>query len=330
MKFLVVGLGSMGKRRVRCLKALGYNEIIGLDFREDRRNEAEEKYKIKTVRNIETVDLASVNVLIISVPPDKHIDYAKIAIKKKIPAFIEAGVISDHSLEISNELIGNEAFIAPSCTLKFHPIIKDIKEIITSKKYGIMTNFTFHSGQYLPDWHPWENVKNFYVSKRETGGAREIVPFELTWITDVFGFPKVIKGYYASTMDIGAEIEDSYAFVLKFEKGIGSVIVDVAARFATRSLIINLEKAQIRWNWEESTLKVFEAINNRWIHYYQPEGKAESGYNKNIIEQMYIDEIDAFIKGIEDKTKYPNTVQNDLKVLELLDKIENSDGGFKR
>jgi predicted dehydrogenase len=89
-----------------------------------------------------------------------------------------------------------------------------------------------------------------------------------------------------------------------------------------------MEKAQIRWNWEEGLLKVFEADNNRWIHYYQHEGKAESGYNKNILEQMYIDELDAFIKGIRDKTKYPNTVQNDLKILKLLDAIEESDRGF--
>ena len=283
MKYLVVGLGSMGKRRVRCLKALGFSEIVGLDLSENRRNEAEEKYQITTVNNIEFVDLASIDAMIISLPPDKHIDYAKIAIANNIPAFIEASVISKHSLEIKNILKNKDVFIAPSCTLKFHPVIKDIKEIIVSKKFGLLANFTFHSGQYLPDWHPWEKVKDFYVSKRETGGAREIVPFELTWILDVFGFPTDIKGYYASTMDIGAEIEDSYAFVMKFEKGIGSVIVDVAARFATRSLIINLEKAQIRWNWEEGTLKIFEADKKRWLHFYQPEGRAETGYNKNII-----------------------------------------------
>ena len=45
---------------------------------------------------------------------------------------------------------------------------------------------------------------------------------------------------------------------------------------------------------------------------------------------MYIDVIDTLINGIKDKTKYLNSVLNDLKVLELLDKIEDSDGGFKR
>ena len=40
MKFLVVGLGSMGKRRVRNLIALGFKDSVsGFDIREDRREE---------------------------------------------------------------------------------------------------------------------------------------------------------------------------------------------------------------------------------------------------------------------------------------------------
>lgn len=330
MKFLVIGLGSMGKRRIRCLKTLGYSDILGFDLREDRRIESQSKYQITTSNDFNSIEFSKIDAFVISVPPDKHLEYTKIAIENNIPAFVEASVIYEHTRKaiIYNE--SKNVFIAPSCTLKFHPIIKDIKEIILSKRYGYLTNFTFHSGQYLPDWHPWEDVKDYYVSKRETGGGREIVPFELTWITDVFGLPREIKGFFSKTMNVGANIEDTYAFNMKFENGLGSVTVDVASRFATRSLIVNLEHGQIRWNWEEGLVKIFEAERNRWIHLFQPEGKSEIGYNKNIIEQMYIDEIDSFIKGIKDRKNYPNSLEKDLQVLELLDKLENSDGGFNR
>lgn len=330
MKFLVIGLGSMGKRRIRCLKTLGYNDILGFDLRSDRRDESEFKYQISTFDDFQVMDLAKIDAFIISVPPDKHLKYIKIAIEKNIPAFVEASVISEDTKVAIEENKNKNIFIAPSCTLLFHPIIKDIKEIVKSNIYGHLTNFSFHSGQYLPDWHPWEDVKDFYVSKRETGGGREIVPFELTWITDVFGLPKEIKGFFSKTMNVGANIEDTYLFIMKFENGLGSVIVDVASRFATRSLILNLEHAQIRWNWEEGLVKIFEADRNRWITLFQPEGKSEIGYNKNIIEQMYVDEIDSFIKGIKDRKYYPNSLEKDLQVLELLDTIENSDGGFHR
>jgi len=327
MKFIVFGLGSMGKRRIRCLKALGYNEIIGLDLREDRRKEAKEKYGIHTISSLKDLDLSSFDAFIISTPPDKHTQYAKLAIDNKKPAFIEASVILSEVEEIKKYNI-NKTFIAPSCTLRYHPVIKDIKEIIKSKKYGKVTNFSFHSGQYLPDWHPWENVNDFYVSRRETGGGREIVPFELTWIIDVIGFPKESKGYFEKTIDFGSQIEDSYAFLLKYDGMLGSVIVDVASRYAVRNLIINLEMAQIQWKWDESCFNLFEVEKNRWIKFNQPESSAAAGYNKNIGEQMYIDEIQAFISGIKNNKLFPNNIDDDIKVLQILDDIEKSDGGF--
>lgn len=327
MKFLVIGLGSMGKRRVRCLQALGYENIIGFDLREDRRSEAMEKYSIKTIDSLNNISLSDFDAFIISTPPDRHTPYAKIAIDNNIPAFIEASVILEDVVEMKN-YNKNNTFLAPSCTLRFHPMIKDITSIIKSGKYGKITNFSYHSGQYLPDWHPWENVNDFYVSKRETGGGREIVPFELTWLVDTIGWPIDVKGLFEKTIDFNANIEDSYAFVMKYQGMVGSVVVDVASRYATRSLIINLELAQIQWRWDEACFNLYEVESNRWIKFNQPEVSAASGYNKNIGEGMYIEEIKNFINCIKTSESFPNSIDDDIQVLEILNKIEISDGGF--
>lgn len=328
MKFLVIGLGSMGKRRVRCLQALGFKDIVGFDLRDDRRKEAEVKYSIKTLENLDEKSLTEIDAFIVSTPPDMHAQCAKIAIDYGKPVFIEASVILEDVVDIKT-YNDNKIFIAPSCTLRFHPMIKDITSIIKSGKYGKITNFSYHSGQYLPDWHPWEGVNEFYVSNRPTGGGREIVPFELTWIVDTIGWPIQTKGLFEKTIDFGANIEDSYAFVLKYKDMIGSMVVDVAARYATRSLIVNMELGQIQWRWDESCFNLYEVESNRWVKYNQPEVSAAVGYNKNIGEGMYIEELKCFIDGITSSSSYfPNTLDDDIKVLEILYEIEKSDGGF--
>lgn len=43
MKFLICGLGSMGKRRIRNLKQLNQKELIGFDIRKDRCDEVNKK-----------------------------------------------------------------------------------------------------------------------------------------------------------------------------------------------------------------------------------------------------------------------------------------------
>jgi predicted dehydrogenase len=329
--FLVVGLGSMGKRRIRCLLALGFKKerILGFDLREDRRLESEEKYGIKTIDNVKNINFSQIKGVVVSLPPDKHAVGAKIAIDHDKPVFIEASVVLEDvkAIETYNN---NRVYVAPSCTMVYHPMLKDIKDIVKSGKYGKVCNFSYHCGQYLPDWHPWENVNDFYVGQRVTGGAREIVPFEFTWIVDLLGFPKEIKGHFRKTIDFNCEIEDSYSCSINYGDMVGVMIVDVAARYAVRNLVINLEEAQIQWRWDRKEIEVYEAKKGRWIYLKQPSYASVSGYNENINEGMYVEELGAFIKAIDNTSLYPNTLEKDIKVLELLKAIEDSDGGFNR
>lgn len=330
-KYLIIGLGSMGKRRVRCLQALGVegNDIYGMDTREDRCVEAAEKYGISIVKNIGEVDFSEVKAVIVSLPPDKHYDGVKIAFENSKPIFVEASVVLEDVLKIKESNTEN-IFVAPSCTFIFHPVIKKINEIVKSGKYGKVSNFSYHSGQYLPDWHPWENVNDFYVSNRLTGGAREIVPYELTWIVDVMGYPNELKGYFRKTASIGCDIEDSYVCSLDYGNMVGSLLVDVVGRNALRNLVINFENAQLQWRCDREQLEVYVSGADSWERIEVEEMLHQEGYSKTINENMYIYEIDAFLQGIEKREAYPNTIDKDIRVLELLKTVEDSDGGYDR
>ena len=82
MTFLIIGLGSMGKRRVRNLQVLKAGEIIGLELKEENRKEAEEKYGIKTFDNVDKINLEEIDAVIISTPPDKHNEWIDFAIER--------------------------------------------------------------------------------------------------------------------------------------------------------------------------------------------------------------------------------------------------------
>ena len=322
MKFFIAGLGSMGKRRIRNLQALGYQDITGYDIRDDRNKETEDIYHIKILHDYNDIRFNDFDAIIVSVPPDAHNTYLKQAVLYKRPVFVEASVILSGLAKINTAAKKNNVLIAPSCTLKFHPAIKIIKEIVQSKDYGKMTNFVYHSGQYLPDWHPWEQVTEYYVSKKETGGGREIVPFELTWIVDILGFPKRITGFYGKTMDIGVEIDDTYAISLEFQEIYGLLLVDVVSRYATRRLTMNFEKAQLVWKWDEQCVRIYDSDKETWSEKHYRKGKSYEGYNSNIIEEMYTEEIQAFINAIKGTGVFSNSLDEDIKVLKQLYKME--------
>jgi predicted dehydrogenase len=328
MKAAVIGLGSMGKRRVRCLQALGVSQMIGIDTRADRREEAASRYGIRTTADLGEVWTGfSPDVAIISLPPKLHVGAMQACVEHRVPFFVEASVVDDGLAEVTALVRKAGLVAAPSTTLRFHPAIAEIFRIVRSGQLGKISNVMLHSGQYLPDWHTYEPVSDYYVSEPATGGAREIVPFEMTWFTELFGFPRRVAGQHRKTIDIaGAQyIDDTYNCLLDYGSFLASVTVDVVSRHATRRLVINGDKAQLTWSWDESFIKVFDGEAGRWTEIgYQME-RAEPGYNKNIGENMYIDEIRAFLEAVRGEAAFPNTLERDHRVLKLLYALERSD-----
>lgn len=327
MRFLVIGLGSMGKRRIRCLKKLKYNQIYGFDNNLVRAKEVKSLYKIKTYNNFEdAINSIKPNVFIICTPPDKHYSYAKYAAKKKINCFMEASVETyQATMNLFDFEKKNKIIILPSCTMKYFQAPKIIKNLIKKKTIGSILNFNYQVGQFLPDWHPWENINDFYVSKKKTGACREIVPFELNWICGIFGFPKVVNSYVGKISKLKMNADDIYHFVLKFPKNIvANITVEVLSRGgATRNMIILGSKGRIVFNYEDKTIKLYSENKLKKVFYINEGAKPYKGYVYS--EKPYVNEILDFIKAVSNKNKniFPNNLVNDAKILRVLEEIEN-------
>lgn len=323
MNILIIGIGSMGKRRIRNLQYINttYN-IYGYDIKAERCSEAQALFSIHVCDDLSQV-LPWMDAVIISTPPDQHIKYAMQCAKNNIPFFIEASVISEGMDDLIKLVKTNNTLAAPSCTMLFHPAVEKIFEIVSSGQLGNLCSFTYHSGQYLPDWHPWEDIGDFYVSKKETGGCREIVAFELTWLTHTFGSIVDIKGYKGHLSHINADIDDVYQCLMKFDSGLlGHLMVDVVSREAVRSFRLVGDLGTLEWNWNEDCLKLYSALCKKWkiIPYYTL--PATEGYNPKITEEMYIKELKAFLDAIENKKPFPNTLEQNYRVLRWLEQME--------
>lgn len=337
MKFLVIGLGSMGKRRVRNLIALGVNisNICGFDSREDRRKEAHEKYNIEVYTSFdEAIDLFSPDAVIISTPPDLHMLYAHMVFDLKIHMFIEASVVdSEKILELHEKSDNSNVLIAPSCTYKYFPLAKKIKEIVDNGLIGKVLNVNYQTGQYLPDWHPWEKVDDFYVGNKNTGGCREIVPFEMTWLNDIFGEPIPLSCTRRKLTDMNVEIEDIYHFILEYpNQTIANMTVEVISRpEATREIRILGERGLISYSGDSNILKFKNLDSKDWLMFEFGKGTVEKEYINP--EEPYIEEIIDFVESIKlvsdgKKSIFPNTLLKDYYVLNILYKLEEISEGF--
>lgn len=319
----------MGKRRIRCLHALGIERISGFDTRADRRAEVLSLWpEVRCYDDFETaLSKGSFDAWIISVPPASHVEYMTHAVRQRTPFFVEASVVDDGLAGVISGVSEAKIVAAPSRTLCYHPAVKEIKRIVASGELGKVSNIIYHSGQYLPDWHVYESVADYYVSKPATGGCREILPFELTWFTDIFGFPKRVASNFRKTISIeGAEgIDDTYNCLLDYKTHLAVITVDVVSRHATRRLMVNGSAKQLHWNWDQACVQIFDPHANSWSSHEYSMAPAAAGYNANIGEGMYIEEISAFLDAVRGTAQYPNSLEMDHRILRLLYHFEASD-----
>jgi predicted dehydrogenase len=336
MKFLIIGLGSMGKRRIRNLKILNQNDIIGFDIKSERRTESEKLYNISTFKTIDEAWNENPDAVIISTSPKEHFEYAKKSANKKIPFFTEINTLK---IEQMNEIIEiikkNQTIGIPSCNLRFHPIVKQIKKLIAEEKIGKPLHFNLHSGAYLPDWHPWEKIDNFYVSKRETGGGRDELAWELTWIFWIMGNPKSVFGNTVKLGEFDADILDTYDSLIEFENGsIGHVLVDVISLPFIKTCEIVGTNGMIRWDWNECKIKLYQSDSKKWseikesniIHGYKIEKQKEGfAISENLgLQESYIQEIENFIQIIKNEKKSDYTFDDERNQLTVMYSIEES------
>jgi predicted dehydrogenase len=321
---MVIGLGSMGKRRVRNLRALGVGRIIGFDVRDDRRNEAGERYGIELVADLERGLSFQPDVLIISTPPHKHLEFAYAAIGAGRPFFMEANCFIEGLAELNAALRGKSLVAAPSRTLWFDDGARRVKEMLDAGKFGPVAEFAHHCGHALPAWHPWEDYRDFYGGQIEAKGAGwDMVGFESYLLTYWFGKVKGVSAFYGKRSSFDTPVDDTFQVLLEFESGaLGSVMIDVVSPYAFRTTRIVSEAGVIAWDNGKKTLDVFHAGGIDWTRRTLEPGHIEPGYVA--AEEMYIGEIECFLKAVLGEAPYVATFEDELQVMRIVEAVRES------
>jgi len=324
LKILVVGLGSMGKRRIRNLVHLGYSDILGYDIQKTRRDESEQKYRIKTFEKIEDALDYNPKAMIISTPPDLHLKYANLAIKNNIDFFMELNHSSSHVKQIINKIKGKKIIAAPSCTMRYHPVVLELEKLLNKKKIGKILQIHHYNGQNLKSWHPWENYKKFFVSKKETGGAKELVPFELNWLIHLFSKIESVSANVEKISDLDVDIDDIYQIHAQFKNGIvGNLVFDVISNPSFRETKLIGSKGVILCDFKKGIIQI--NTGKKWKIKKTKMGMTAPGYIGNTpSETVYEEEIKNFLLAVKRKQKYPFSLNQDLQILKVLDAIELS------
>lgn len=324
MKIIVIGLGSMGKRRIRLISEHKDVELFGIDSQESRCTEVKEKFGITCYNSIdEACKAQNIEAAIISTSPLSHASIIKECLEHDLHVFTEINLVQDGYDENIALAKSKGKVLFLSSTFLYRKETQTIIEKVQKAKCPL--NYIYHVGQYLPDWHPWESYNNYFIGNPKTNGCREIMAIEFPWMVTAFGTVKDVKVIKSKNTELNISYNDNYLIMLEHESGTKGVFaVDVVARKPYRHIDIYGEHLQLSWNGTADSLNEFDIENRKDINFtFDDASEHVEGYAAFITENPYREELNAYLKQIADNNFISAwDFVKDKKILDIIDKIE--------
>lgn len=324
MDIIIVGLGSMGKRRIRLIrKHFPHIAIAGVDEKAERRQQVNELYNINVFADIdEALEDKHYDGAFICSSPLSHAGLIEKCLTDDICVFSELNLVADKYEENISLAKKKDLTLFMSSTLLYRKEIEYIDEEIKRLESPVV--YTYHVGQYLPDWHPWESYQDFFVGNQKTNGCREFFAIELPWIVNTFGEIIEVRTISGKNTKLHIDFNNYYVVTLIHKNGhIGTFVVDIMSREAVRHFEAFNEELYIEWRGTKDTLLQKNVSNNilEKVNLYTDVDQLQ-GYNSTIIEDQYLAEIEAFFSELDGNKVSKYSFEKDRYVLELIDKIE--------
>ena len=311
MKILIIGYGSIGKRHFDNLVHLGYSDIVICT-----KNPQAKKLVKKGIKIIDSLNLAineNPDVSIICNETSLHISTAIKLAKNNSHLFIEKPL--SNSLKNLNDLLKivkkKKLLSMIGCNMRFHDGIKKIKTLLEKNEIGRVYSIRVENGSFMPDWHPWEDYQISYASRKKLGGGVVLTQIhEIDYLYWFFGKVSEVFSYSEKISDLKLDVEDYSGSLIKFKNNIiGEIHLDYFQKPSTRTCKILGAKGQIIWDWENNHLEIFKNNKKKLLTLH-----TDKNFNRN---DMYVKELDYFLKCIKKKRTPMNSISQALEVQKI-------------
>jgi predicted dehydrogenase len=292
---LVVGGGSIGKRHLRNLLASGRTAAV-VETRADRRAEIAAKHpEVPLFPSLEAALAAGrYQTGFICLPTAYHLEPALALARGGVHLFVEKPV--SHTVDgipVLLDLVQEQRLTAMTgfCMRFFRPLMK-AKELLETGRAGRIVTARSFTGVYLPDWHPYEDYRSFYMARKDQGGGvllDECHAFD--WMQWLCGPITAVAAVVGTFSDLEVETDDVCEALVRFgARSIGSIHLDMVDRSARSEVELIGTESTVLVDLEGHTVRCYDHKARKW----------ESWSFEPAYDRMYVDELEHFFACIAD------------------------------
>ena len=262
MKILIAGLGSIGRRHFRNLIALGETDLILLRAHKATLPDDElAGYPVETDIH-EALQNHKPDAVVVANPTSLHLDVAIPVAEAGCHILLEKPV--SHSLDgldaLRKAAESNGSKILVGFQFRYHPTLNKARELIQNGALGQMLTVHAHWGEYLPNWHPWEDYRQSYAARADLGGGViGTLTHPLDYLRYLLGEIEALWSFNGHISSLELDVEDAAEIGLKFASGaLGGVHVNYIQRPPVHRLEIVGTHGTLRWDNADGTLRFYK------------------------------------------------------------------------
>ncbi|MCE9582262.1 MAG: Gfo/Idh/MocA family oxidoreductase [Planctomycetes bacterium] len=283
MKVLFVGLGSIGQRHLRNLRAIlgdalevsayrvrGDDVVLSDSVGVEAAQGLEKRHQIQVFKDLTEALSGAPDAVFITNPTSLHMPAALEAARAGCHVFIEKPL--SHSWEGVEELIqlmgrsGRVGYVGYQW--RFHPAIRRIQGWLTDGLVGRLVAARVQVAEYMPNFHKYEDYRGTYAARKDLGGGCILSQIhELDLLYSFFGAPRRAFCVGGHLSDLEIDVEDVASTLMEFSRTDGAgfpvhLHQDFLQRPPERTCQIVGDHGKILWNAVDQSLVRYDAEGN--------------------------------------------------------------------
>lgn len=257
---LVVGFGSIARRHLRNLRALGVEDLLVYRPQGRPANGAEGP---RFVRDLREGMAAEPQLAVIASPSAAHVEALVPLLEAGIPCYVEKPPVTTAvDVQRLRKLLAEKSVVTlTGCNLRFLPSLRRLRDAIRDGSIGTPVRASLQAGQWLPDWRPQVDYRSSYSARASDGGG---VLFDLIHEIDMarflFGEFDQVLALKGRLSGLQLDAEDTACVLLGKPRGpLVAVGLDYVARQRIRRYDVVGDQGTLVWDLAERRLTVTTA-----------------------------------------------------------------------
>jgi spore coat polysaccharide biosynthesis protein SpsF len=285
-KVVIFGSGSIGQRHISNLQKLGVSDIVAFRTKLGHHQALPQELNVKEVTDWKQVTDFKPDVAIITNPTSLHVETA-IRVAPLVKGILIEKPLSNslQGIQQLEELVQSKQVVTfVGYNLQLHPIVSSIMQQMDKDHLGKPLVFQAQVGQWLPDWHPYEDYKKGYAAQKELGGGVTLTLIhEINLAQKILGPAKKVAAFFPVSERLSLDVDTIADIMIYHEKGtVSQIHLDYIQRPNSRFGSIAFEQGRLQYDFgsfklEERAISasdpqiIWQNKDDNWDEMYQAE-----------------------------------------------------------